>query len=1035
MAAPVLSAAEFHGAVKFSGLAVPGVTVTVTLEGKTYIAITNPQGVYTFKDLPDGSGTIQVEMLGFIPIKQDMTISSKVPFNPTWELKLQSFDEIKASAPPPSTAPTTATVATSAATSAPAGGAAPTTAAAKDNPPAAPTAPAAGKGKFQKADVNATGQKNAAAPAEPAEAASDDSSKTGAADGFLVNGSVNNGAASPFAQSAAFGNNRRAGRSLYNGSFGFILDNSITDARQFSVTGQDIPKGAYSQITGRASFGGPIKWPRNTRYPVQIFLNYAWTHNRTDPTSSPQLMPSEAFRTGNFSSALNPIGIPLTVVDPTTGLAFPGNIIPGSRLSPQAQALVQYYPQPNFNSSNPAYNFETAQLGITHQDSGRANFNKQINQKDSINGLFAIQSSRGFNTSVLGFLDTTDSLGMNSQFNWTHRVNSHVFLTFGYQFSRFSLQTIPFFANQTNVSGNAGIGGNNQQAVNWGPPTLGFSSGVASLTDATYASNHNQTSAPSFQTYWNHNPHNFRFGGDYRRLEFNYLTQSNPRGSFFFNGTATGTTGVPGSDFADFMLGIPDASQIAFGNADKYLRETLGDVYISDDWRVNSSLTLTLGARWDYNGPIAEKYGRLVNLDIGPDFSAISPVLATNPVGSLTNTKYPNSLINPDYAGFQPRLALAWRPLPASSLVVRAGYGVNYNTSVFQSIYSALMQQPPFSKAANLTNSATTPLTLANGFTSAPNAITNTFGIDPNFRIGYVQTWNLAIQRDLPWALAMTATYQGNKGTRQVQVFDPNTYPQGETNPCLTCPSGFAYMVSNGNSTRESGNLQLRRRLHNGFTSSLNYTYSKSIDDAALGGRATGGSVIAQNWLDLDGERGLSPFDQRHVVTLSGQYSTGVGLGGGALMSGWRGRLFKDWTFLTNISAGTGLPENPTDSAIIVAGLTGPARPEYLGGSIYTSSGGSFLNRAAYGTPPSGQWGNAGRDTITGPSQFSLGASAMRTFRLNDRFNADLRVDSTNTLNRVIFSSWVSNISSSQFGQPGAANAPRKLQTTFTVRF
>src|ERR1035438_2800092 len=62
LATPVLSAAEFHGMVKFSGLAVPGVTVTVTLSGKTYIAITNPQGIYTFKELPDGAGTIQVEM-------------------------------------------------------------------------------------------------------------------------------------------------------------------------------------------------------------------------------------------------------------------------------------------------------------------------------------------------------------------------------------------------------------------------------------------------------------------------------------------------------------------------------------------------------------------------------------------------------------------------------------------------------------------------------------------------------------------------------------------------------------------------------------------------------------------------------------------------------------------------------------------------------------------------------------------------------------------------------------------------------------
>ena len=111
--------------------------------------------------------------------------------------------------------------------------------------------------------------------------------------------------------------------------------------------------------------------------------------------------------------------------------------------------------------------------------------------------------------------------------------------------------------------------------------------------------------------------------------------------------------------------------------------------------------------------------------------------------------------------------------------------------------------------------------------------IATSFGVDPHFRVGYAQNWTASLQRDLPGALIMTATYLGIKGTRGMQEFLPNTYPVGATNPCPACPSGFIYLTSNGNSTRESGSMQLRRRLRSGFTAALQYTYSKSIDDAS----------------------------------------------------------------------------------------------------------------------------------------------------------------------------------------------------------
>src|SRR5207302_5796821 len=165
-------------------------------------------------------------------------------------------------------------------------------------------------------------------------------------------------------------------------------------------------------------------------------------------------------------------------------------------------------------------------------------------------------------------------------------------------------------------------------------------------------------------------------------------------------------------------------------------------------------------------------------------------------------------------------------------------------------------------------------LTLANGFT-ASSATPNTFAVDPNFRVGYSQNWQLSVQRDLPAALLLTVLYQGSKGTRGMQEFLPNTYPVGALNPCPACPTGFAYLMSNGNSTLESGQIQLRRRLHNGFTANIQYTLAKALDNAGFTGPS---SLIAQNWLDLTAERALSGFDQRHQVTAQAQYTSGMGL-------------------------------------------------------------------------------------------------------------------------------------------------------------
>jgi trimeric autotransporter adhesin len=265
-----------------------------------------------------------------------------------------------------------------------------------------------------------------------------------------------------------------------------------------------------------------------------------------------------------------------------------------------------------------------------------------------------------------------------------------------------------------------------------------------------------------------------------------------------------------------------------------------------------------------------------------------------------------------------------------------------------------------------------------------------------------------------------------------VQVFLPNTYPAGVSNPCSVCQPGYTYMTSNGNSTREAGQFQLRRRLHNGLTATAQYTYARAYDNAALGGRGQGNSVIAQNWLDLSAERGPSTFDQRHQLTLQTQYSSGVGVRGGALLRGWRGTAFKGWTMISNITTGSGLPATPIYGANVAGtGVTGPLRPNTTGVSVQEAAQGRHLNPAAYAAPLPGQWGTAGRNSIVGPSVFTWNASLGRTFAEN----LDFRFDSANILNHVTYPSWNTVVSSSQFGLPTTANAMRSLQATLRWRF
>lgn len=1045
-------ASAYQGLVTFGGMPVPGSTVTVTATqgDKKVVAISDDQGVFSFADLADGTWTLTIQMTGFAPLKQDISVAANGPVG-TFELKLMSLDQIRAE-----NKPVKVDMAQAAAMALPSAPSAATTAAAAT---AGTAAPAGAKGAAPAKGGAKPGTQAAAGATPEAPAPVQDATAAQANDGFLINGSVNNAATSQFSMNQAFGNNRNGGRSLYNGNAFLRLDNSALDAEPFSVTGAPVSQ-QFNNFTLGASYGGPLNIPHLMPRGPYFQLQYSRTQNSSINAQS-IIVPTGQDGSGNWnltSATVSSIYAPtdLATVAPAcdtyllgTGFTqaqinagtvqFANNIIPAACVSHQAATLLALYPQANLTGNPLGYNYQLPLNTSTHSDQVGLNLNKQLGNKNSVYGGFQFQGSRSGNPNIFGFLDKSNTIGLGYQVNWNHRFSQRLSGTLTYNFSRQRSQLTPYFAaTRNNIEATAQIATPNVPVpAFYGPPSLGFSSGIAGLSDGVSSYNRNETNGISTNFYWNKFRHNLKFGGDFKRLEFNYFTQSNPYGSLGFTGAATRSTAATGgSDFADFLLGVPDTSTYAYGNADKYLRQSLYDLYLTDDFRVNPEFSIQAGVRWEYGAPITELKGRLVNLNITPGFAAATPVLASSP-GTL-----PTSLVHPDYSRPEPNIGIAWRPISGSSLLIRSGFQVSNDTSVYQSSAYQMAQQFPLSTSLSIQNSPLCAFNMANPFVAPLCSTTSAdnFAIDPNFKVGYVQAWNLSVQRDLPYSLQMVVTYNGIKGTHGVQEFLPNTCPPSAT--CTAATSGYRYRTSGGNLTNESGTLELRRRLRNGLTARLLYTYGKSLDDdyslSGQGGVTSSGG-IAQDWLHPEAQRGLSTSDQRHKLSFTAQYTTGMGLGGKALLSGWRGAIYKEWTIATSISAATGTPETVICGSCLATGSGGvqsTVRPNVLASPYAGAPAGFRLNAASFAAPV-GTWGNARRDSIQGPDQFSMNANMNRTFRLHGKYTLDATLNASNVLNHVVYSGWNTNWSSlnNSFGAPTSANGMRSISLQFRMRF
>ena len=704
-----------------------------------------------------------------------------------------------------------------------------------------------------------------------------------------------------------FNSTQPHGAIFYQGGYGALNAAPFSIAAALGEPGAMVVKPSSMQNRFGVSFTGSPFIPGLTKpNPKQfIFFNVTGQRNLT-PYVFNGTVPTLPERSGDFSS------IAETLYDPNTGLPIPGNNLKNASvpISPQALALLNFYPSPNVPNAGLLNNYQTVTNGGQNsttaalryvrnfgqgntfgQGGGRrqqANAPKTLRQNINFNGSYSHSASDQRNIFLpLGGTIETTGYGVTAGYTIGYgRVTNNASVNW----NRSNSQTENYFTNgPVNPAAQAGVlvGNSTIQSIPfyYGLPSLTFGGSTAftGLNNTTPSDIINQTISFSDFVSWTHKKHNMRYGLDIRRVHADSIgvTQSllapsiSPLGAFSFTGYATenpaaqncvssSTTTCPvlpasGSGFADFLLGLPQQAQVQAGLSKTYLRANIFDWYAQDDWRALSNLTLNYGLRYEYFSPYVEKDNHLVNLDHNANFSVVQPV-QPGQSGEFSGT-FPRSLVNPDRAMYAPRLGFAYRPKFTKDTVLRGSYGINYNTGQYATIARYLANQPPFaitqSNIAGQQGCGTAEaFTLAGAFNCSTAPVQNNYSANLNSRLGHVQIWDVDIQRTMPWEIVLNIGYNGAKGGNLDLVRAPNRTATGLLN---SDAQAFAYEDSIGYSRFEALRVNARKRMTKGISLQATYQYGHSIDDAS----SVGGSsqTVAQNDLNLNAEESNSSFD------------------------------------------------------------------------------------------------------------------------------------------------------------------------------
>jgi hypothetical protein len=486
--------------------------------------------------------------------------------------------------------------------------------------------------------------------------------------------------------------------------------------------------------------------------------------------------------------------------------------------------------------------------------------------------------------------------------------------------------------------------------------------------------------------------HTLKFGGEFRHAGIDNFNDNLERGIYSFSGAGVSSDPVVDA-LISFYTGNTFPSVVA-GNTQRTTRNNGFSFFAQDDFRVTPSLTLNLGLRWEYFGPLSEAHNLLSNL-------------ASDGNLEMVGTHGLNGLYHRDLHDFGPRLGLAWNP--RKSLVIRAGYGIAYD------------YVPQDLLIANFTTSAgvaTNPIgpepiltlnydpTAFNG--TNPGAPINTPGAAPpysifvtpqNFHSPYTQNWNFNVQQSLAERLSIEVGYVGSKGTKLVRLTDLNEPDQSGSRTNFPQYSAVDELTPSSSSSYNALQTIVRLQSVHRFSGFAAYTWSHAIDDASDGIDFVPQIAFPQDPGNLAAERGNSSFDTRQRFTLALNYDLPK-LGSNRLLGA-------GWQLNTIVGVQTGRPIPIVNSNDTSGRFYFNQRPNVVSGVnpilAHWNAFTGYLNPLAFSQPAFGTFGDLGRNAIYGPGYRNLDFSVTKNTQITDRFGVQFRAEFFNIFNHPNF--------------------------------
>lgn len=813
----------------------------------------------------------------------------------------------------------------------------------------------------------------------------------------------------------------RSGTNDLHGSAFEFLRNTDLDARNyFQLTRPPFKLNQYG-----GTIGGPIV--RNRTF---FFFSAQDEQQRSAPNPISITTPTEAERNGDFAA------LGKKILDPTTGLPFPGAIIPTSRFDPLSVKLTDLYlPLPNsgtqyISAANKNID-DTQYLGKIDQIVSSTNhlsvryFFDQDNFQRPFNAPNGFYAENLFRNQSLTINDTqTFSPTLTATFfaSASRYARTQIPEAPGLQSLQDLGQDVPlgtavpiFSGIRANISGFVDIfsGG----ALKQDPTTFEYRASALKVLGA----------------------HLISFGAAFERSRIDANDYSYTPGDNTFNGQVTG------SALTDFFLGYE--SNFFQDNGRRFsLRENRSSVYLQDDWKVSRTFTLNLGVRWEPWLPPNDLNNSLTAFVPGVQ----STVAPNAPLGLLFpgDKGIEASVFKHDWATFAPRAGFAWNVGGNGTTVIRSGFGIFYSSPE-----GLLYQRTDATQPTDLYLNIPAPQSFSNPYLNYPGGspfprahiLPDQFStyrfllplsggvLDPASRPGYTQNWNFTVEHQFKDNIAVSVAYVGNHavnimGSRQL---NPALYYPGATVAkenahriyqglgAVEVASSYVYAIYDG--------LQINavKRTTKGLTLLTNFVWSKTIDNTSS---ATEGNTGPPNPFNFQSARGPADFDQTYRFNLSANYVLPR-----LSVKGFRNLLLNDWQVNAIASIYSGLPFtvlSGTDRSI--SGI-GNDYADYTGLSTAAPTGVSqiaeYFNTAAFAPAKIGTFGDTGRNILRGPGYGDVDASLFKNFVLTERFHLQFRAEAFNVENRANFQNPNATVASSvTFGRITAAYDPRVLQ-------